>query len=66
MVMPFLWESPPFGVLAEVQSPGHQPALETREYAMLAEYSKATGQDQHSIVVDYDVHECASSRRAQG
>ena len=29
--------------------------LETRRFATLAEYAKATGQDAHSVVVDYDV-----------
>ena len=33
----------------------HAPALETRQFATLAEYSQATGQDQHSVLVDYDV-----------
>jgi len=53
--LPFFWESPPFGVVADIPSPDHQPVLETREYATLGEYSKATGQDQHSFAVDYDV-----------
>jgi hypothetical protein len=35
--------------------PGKRPALETREFASLAEYSKATGQDRNSVLVDYDV-----------
>jgi hypothetical protein len=35
--------------------PGRRPALETREFATLAEYSKATGQDRNSVLVDYDV-----------
>ena len=35
--------------------PGRRPALETREFASLAEYSKATGQDRNSVLVDYDV-----------
>ena len=29
--------------------------LETREFATLAEYSQATGQDRNSVLVDYDV-----------
>jgi hypothetical protein len=29
--------------------------LETRRFATLAEFAKATGQDQHSVAVDYDV-----------
>jgi hypothetical protein len=30
-------------------------ALETRQFASLKEYSAATGQDQHSVVVDFDI-----------
>lgn len=35
--------------------PGQTSDLETREYATLAQYSQATGQDTHSILVDYDI-----------
>jgi hypothetical protein len=35
--------------------PGRRPTLEEREFATLAEYSKATGQDRNSVLVDYDV-----------
>ncbi len=35
--------------------PNHTPALVTRQYQTLADYSAATGQDKHSILVDYDV-----------
>ena len=31
------------------------PNLEVRRFATLAEYNKATGQDQHSVQVDYDI-----------
>jgi len=31
------------------------PAFEMRRYATLAEYSKATHQDEHSVLVDYDI-----------
>jgi hypothetical protein len=34
---------------------GLQPNLETRDFATLAQYSQATGQDRHSILVDYDI-----------
>ena len=30
-------------------------ALETRQYTTLEEYSQATKQDQHSVLVDYDI-----------
>jgi hypothetical protein len=31
------------------------PSLETRQFATLGEYTRATHQDEHSINVDYDV-----------
>ena len=34
---------------------GGNEQLETREFASLADYSKATGQDRNSVLVDYDV-----------
>jgi hypothetical protein len=46
----FEWNSPPFQVLAD-----YQGQLVTRHFKSLAEYSHATGQEQHSILVDYDV-----------
>jgi peptidase M28-like protein len=33
----------------------HRAELETRRFRTLDDYSRATGQDQHSVVVDYDV-----------
>lgn len=45
----FLWKSPPFGTLKDYTK---QPA--GMEYKTLAEYSDATGQDRHSIRIDYD------------
>src|SRR5690606_18499326 len=53
----FVWSAPPAGVLADFTGPGHVAELETREFATLAEYSAATGQDAHSVLVDYDVFE---------
>ena len=35
--------------------PGMRPNLETRQYATLAEYGQATGQDRNSVLVDYDI-----------
>lgn len=49
----FIWNTPPAGVLADYPGPDKRPVLETREYATLSEYSQGTGQDQHSIMVDY-------------
>ena len=51
----FRWNSPPFGIAMDPQGPGLRPVFETREFSSLAEYSKATGQDRHSVLVDYDV-----------
>jgi hypothetical protein len=50
----FAWSSPALDVLADYPGPGHDPALETREFGTLAEYSAATGQDSHSVMVGYD------------
>ena len=57
----FQWTSPPFSVLADFSGMG-QPGpgaanatLETRSYPSLADYSAATKQDQHSVLVDYDI-----------
>jgi len=36
---------------------GPIPGFEMRRYATLAEYSKATHQDEHSVLVDYDIFE---------
>jgi hypothetical protein len=46
--------SPPANVVADFNSRGHNAALESRRFKTLEEYQKATGQDQHSILVDYD------------
>jgi hypothetical protein len=46
----FQWISPPFSILADYGN-----KLVTHEYKTLDEYRKATGQDTHSILLDYDV-----------
>ena len=51
----FRWNSPPFEIAMDSAGPGLTPSLQTREYATLAEYSKATAQDGHSVLVDYDI-----------
>jgi hypothetical protein len=51
----FRWNSPPFGVVMDPPGPGRAPMLQAREFASLAEYSQATGQDRHSVIVDYDI-----------
>jgi hypothetical protein len=51
----FRWTSPPLNVLSDQPAPGYTPNRVVRDYATLAEYSAATGQDTHSVLVDYDI-----------
>jgi hypothetical protein len=62
----FEWSTPPFAVRANFPGePGKLPfqqqvqfeaqARERRRFKTLKEFSAATGQDQHSVVVDWDV-----------
>jgi hypothetical protein len=51
----FRWAAPPAGVVADYNRLGHTAALEAREFATLAEFAAATGQDRNSVLVDYDV-----------
>jgi hypothetical protein len=51
----FEWTSPPPGVVADFTGPDRTAQLVTRQFATLAEYSKATGQDRNSVLLDYDV-----------
>jgi hypothetical protein len=51
----FQWNSPPSGTAADFTGPGYNARLENRAFATLAEFSKVTGQDAHSVAVDYDV-----------
>jgi len=61
----FQWNSPPWNVPANYSgmievSPGRggagvNSALTARRFATLAEYSRETHQDQHSVTVDYDI-----------
>jgi hypothetical protein len=46
----FSWASPPQGVLADYE---HNPT--PHRFKTLAEYSQATGQDAHSVLLDYDI-----------
>jgi hypothetical protein len=45
----FEWDSPPAAVAADFAQP-----LQVRKFKTLAEYSAATGQDRHSVRVDFD------------
>jgi len=60
----FQWNSPPFQIpvdytelLQSGQGRGGQSGtrLEVRRFRTLAEYSRATHQDEHSVLVDYDI-----------
>jgi hypothetical protein len=51
----FHWNAPAPFAMADMTGPGRSAALVNHEYRTLAEYSKASGQDQHSLVVDYDI-----------
>jgi hypothetical protein len=63
----FEWMSPPFGILSRYAAkPGLSPqerikeevgSKEDRKFKTLKEFSEATGQDRHSIIVDYDIFE---------
>jgi hypothetical protein len=48
----FAWNTPPAGVL---RLSAQEAKLETHQYASLAEYQKGSGQDLHSVMVDYDI-----------
>ncbi|MGH8219585.1 MAG: hypothetical protein ACREUT_13635 [Steroidobacteraceae bacterium] len=46
----FEWDSPPAGVAAD-----YHGTLETRRFRTLGQYRRATAEDRHSILVDFDV-----------
>jgi hypothetical protein len=49
----FIWSSPALDVMADYPAPGKRPALQNRQFGTLEEYSRATGQDTHSVQLDY-------------
>ena len=51
----FEWSAPASGVVADFTAPEHDAKLTMQRFASLAEYVAATGQDKHSVAVDYDV-----------
>jgi len=51
----FQWSAPKAGALSDYTGPDHRADLDTARFASLEEYRKGSGQDQHSILVDYDV-----------
>lgn len=52
----FIWKSPDFGKVADFDG-----KRVDRRFRSLAEYSKATGQDLHSVLLDYDIFEDVSA-----
>jgi hypothetical protein len=50
----FRWSAPRPGVRADYNSFGHTAQLVARQFGSLEEYAAATGQDAHSVLVDYD------------
>jgi hypothetical protein len=51
----FEWNSPKAGTRADYTDATHRADLDTRRFATLEDYRAATGQDRHSVLVDYDV-----------
>jgi hypothetical protein len=51
----FQWSSPPWDAAAVDANPANPTRLEQRRYKTLEEFARATKQDQHSVLVDYDV-----------
>jgi len=51
----FQWNSPPPNVAMILADGTSSAKIETRKFATLEAYAQATRQDQHSVVVDYDV-----------
>jgi hypothetical protein len=57
----FQWNSPPYGIQADYSglvAPDQRagkPGLDVRRFGTLAEYSRATKQDLHSVTLDYDI-----------
>lgn len=50
----FVWNSPPLDVVADYD---YKKKLTARQFKTLAEYSKSTGQEAHSVLVDYNIFE---------
>ena len=51
----FQWNSPPSSVPMILADGSGSAKLETRKFATLEAYAQATKQDQHSVLVDYDI-----------
>jgi hypothetical protein len=53
----FQWNSPPWSVAAADTKTTDTAKLEQRKYATFEDYVRETKQDQHSVLLDYDVFE---------
>ena len=53
----FEWDSPPFSAATDYLA----ASLVTRHFKSLAEYQQATKQEQHSVLIDYDIFVKASA-----
>jgi len=51
----FRWTTPPPGVTADYTRFGHTAELVSHEFGTLEAFAAGTGQDAHSVLVDYDV-----------
>jgi hypothetical protein len=51
----FVWALPAGGAVADYTGPDRKVEFETRRFTTLEDYSAATSQDRHSLLVDYDV-----------
>jgi len=51
----FEWALPASGATADFNSPDHNVTLDRQSFGSLEDYSRATGQDRNSIIVDYDI-----------
>ena len=53
----FAWNSPPAAKVADyanLTAGANRSTLEVRQFKTLSDYAQATGQDRHSVLVDYD------------
>jgi len=51
----FSWALPSSGARAQYNGPDGEASLESRDFETLEAFSRATGQDRNSVLVDYDV-----------
>jgi hypothetical protein len=51
----FQWTAPSGETRSDYPRPNYTPKMETKRFASLEAFAAATGQDQHSVLVDYDI-----------